>query len=62
MKVWQVIGIVEADGWQLVGTRGSHRQYKHPEKRGKVTIPGKRSDDLHPRTEASILQQAGLRP
>ena len=56
-----MIGIVEADGWFLVRTRGSHRQYKHPMKAGKVTIAGKRSDDLHPKTTASILQQAGLR-
>ena len=61
MKVWQVIGMVEADGWRLVHTKGSHRQYKHPEKPGKVTIPGKRSDDLHPSIALSILRQAGLR-
>jgi len=61
MKVWQIMGMAEADGWRLVRTRGSHRQYKHPEKRGRVTIPGKRSDNLHPKTTASILQQAGLR-
>ncbi len=60
MKVWQIIGIVETDGWVLVRTRGSHRQYTHPVKPGKVTIPGKRSDDLHPKTAASILYQAGL--
>lgn len=61
MKMWQVIGIVETDGWKLVRTRGSHRQYKHSEKPGTVTIAGKRSDDLHPKTAASILGQAGLR-
>jgi predicted RNA binding protein YcfA (HicA-like mRNA interferase family) len=61
MKVWQIIGMVEADGWRLVRARGSHRQYRHPLKPGTVTIPGKRSDDLHPKTEASILYQAGLR-
>jgi predicted RNA binding protein YcfA (HicA-like mRNA interferase family) len=60
MKVWQIIGIVEADGWQLQRTRGSHHQYTHPVKPGKVTIPGRRSDDLHPKTTASILRQAGL--
>ena len=60
MKVWQIIGIIEADGWQLVGTRGSHRQYEHPSKPGRVTVPGKRSDDLHPKTAASILRQAGF--
>lgn len=60
MKVWQIIGLVEADGWRLRRTRGSHRQYKHPAKPGTVTIPGKRSDDLLPKTTASILKQAGL--
>jgi predicted RNA binding protein YcfA (HicA-like mRNA interferase family) len=61
MKVWQIVGLVEADGWQLIRTRGSHKQYRHPVKPGNVTIPGKRSDDLHPKTVASILEQAGLR-
>ena len=61
MKVWQIIGMVEADGWKLARTRGSHRQYRHPEKTGLVTIPGKRSDELQPKTTASILRQAGLR-
>lgn len=61
MKVSQIIGMVEADGWYLIRTRGSHRQYKHPEKSGKVTVPGKRSEDLPPKTAASILEQAGLR-
>lgn len=60
MKVWQIIGLVEADGWRHVATRGSHRQYKHPLKHGRVTIPGKRSADLHPKIAASILRQAGL--
>lgn len=60
MKVWQIIGTVEADGWYLVRTRGSHRQYRHPHKAGTVTIPGKRADDLHPKTKTSILHQAGL--
>ena len=62
MKVWQMIGKIEADGWHLVRTRGSHRYYWHPQKAGTVTIPGKRSDDLHPKTAASILRQAGLKP
>ncbi len=33
--------IIEADGWYLVSTKGSHRQYKHPSKGGRVTVPGK---------------------
>jgi predicted RNA binding protein YcfA (HicA-like mRNA interferase family) len=60
MKVRDVIRLIENDGWFLVATRGSHRQYKHPLKAGRVTIAGKPSDDLAPGTFASILKQAGL--
>jgi predicted RNA binding protein YcfA (HicA-like mRNA interferase family) len=52
---------LEDDGWYLAATRGSHRQFKHPTKPGRVTVAGKLSDDLHPKTRASILRQAGLR-
>jgi predicted RNA binding protein YcfA (HicA-like mRNA interferase family) len=47
---------------QIVPARqkGSHRQYKHPSKRGLVTVAGKPSDDIHPKTRDSILKQAGL--
>ena len=58
-KVREAIRIIEEDGG-FVATRGSHRQYKHPMKAGRVTIPGKLSDDLAPGTLASILKQAGL--
>jgi predicted RNA binding protein YcfA (HicA-like mRNA interferase family) len=61
MKVREAIRLIEADGWFLVATRGSHRQYKHPTKSGRVTIAGKLSDDLAPGTLASILKQAGLK-
>jgi predicted RNA binding protein YcfA (HicA-like mRNA interferase family) len=61
MKIRDVIQIIEADGWRLVATRGSHRQFKHPDKRGRVTVAGKPSDDLAPGTCASILKQAGLK-
>jgi predicted RNA binding protein YcfA (HicA-like mRNA interferase family) len=50
------------NGWRQVATRGSHRQFKHPTKPGRVTVAGKPSDELHPKTQASILRQAGLRP
>jgi predicted RNA binding protein YcfA (HicA-like mRNA interferase family) len=63
MKVWKVkeiIKLITSDGWFLVKTRGDHRQFKHPTKKGKVTIPGKLSDDLDPNTAKSILIQAGL--
>ena len=61
MKVREAIKLVENDGWYLVRTRGSHRQYKHPDKKGLVTIPGKMKDDLAPATINSILKQAGLK-
>ena len=61
MKVSEVIHLVESDGWQLVAIRGSHRQYKHPQKPGKVTIAGKPSVDVPAGTLNSILKQAGLK-
>jgi predicted RNA binding protein YcfA (HicA-like mRNA interferase family) len=61
MKVREVLELLADDGWHVVVTRGSHRQLKHPTKPGRVTVAGKRSDDLHPRTAASILRQAGLK-
>ncbi|MDF1576776.1 MAG: type II toxin-antitoxin system HicA family toxin [Bacteroidales bacterium] len=49
------------EGWQLVRTRGSHRQFKHPEKKGLVTVSGKPSDDIQKGTLGSILRQAKLK-
>jgi len=49
------------DGWYLVVTRGSHRQFKHPTKSGRVTVPGKPSDDLAPGTLNSIRKQASFK-
>ena len=60
MKVRDLIKMIENDGWRHVRTRGSHRQYKHPAKRGRVTVPGKLSDDLAPGTLNSILKEAQL--
>ncbi len=55
----EVIRALEADGWYLVRTRGSHHQYKHPTKKGTVTIkhPDK---DIPPKTLQSIERQSGL--
>jgi predicted RNA binding protein YcfA (HicA-like mRNA interferase family) len=61
MKVRDVIKMIEADGWYLVATKGSHRQYKHPNKPGRVTIAGHPGDDLAPGTLNSILKQAQLK-
>jgi len=60
-KVRDAIRLIEADGWHLVATRGSHRQYKHDRKAGRVTVAGKSSDELAPGTLNSILKQAGLK-
>jgi predicted RNA binding protein YcfA (HicA-like mRNA interferase family) len=60
-KVRDAIRIVARDGWYHVRTRGSHRQFHHPVKRGKVSIPGHPSTELKPKTWRSILRQAGLR-
>ena len=61
MKVHEAIRLIEQDDWRLVATRGSHRQYKHSVKPGRVTVAGKPSDDLAPGTLNSILKQSGLK-
>lgn len=61
MKVSEILRMLQDDGWRLVTTRGSHRQFKHSVKLGRVTVPGKPSDDLAPGTLSSILKQAGLK-
>jgi predicted RNA binding protein YcfA (HicA-like mRNA interferase family) len=60
-KVKEIIRLIERDGWFHVVTRGSHRQFKHSTKLGRVTVAGKLSDDLSPAMENSILKQAGLK-
>ena len=59
MKARLVVKLLEANGWKLARTRGSHRQYKHSEIRGLVTVPGKLSDELAIGTLKSIFKQAG---
>ena len=59
-KVREAIRLVQRDGWFQVRTRGSHRQFHHPQKPGAVTIAGRISKDLSPDTWNSILKQAGL--
>lgn len=61
MKIREITKLIEADGWFLVRTRGSHRQYHHPRKAGTVTIAGHPGQELHPKTLNSILRQAGLK-
>ena len=59
MKVREVIRLLEADGWTLVTTRGSHRQFKHRLRPGRVTISGNLGDDMPKGTLASVKRQAG---
>lgn len=59
MTVREVIKRLNADGWIEIKGRGSHRQFIHATKRGKVTVPDHRGD-LKPGTLHSIWKQAGL--
>ena len=56
-KVRDAIRVVERDGWYHVATRGSHHQFRHPEKSGRVTIPGHPGEDVGPKLWASIMSQ-----
>ncbi|WP_420435940.1 type II toxin-antitoxin system HicA family toxin [Candidatus Poriferisodalis sp.] len=58
--VREAIRVVTADGWRLKRIRGSHRQFVHPRKPGKVTVAGKFGDEVPPATWKSILRQAGI--
>jgi predicted RNA binding protein YcfA (HicA-like mRNA interferase family) len=61
VKVRELIALIEADGWFLVRTRGSHRQFQHPVKAGTVTIAGNPGTDVPAGTLNSVLKQAGLK-
>ena len=61
MKVRELISLIESDGWVLVRTTGSHRQFHHPVKSGTVTIAGQPGTDVPPGTLNSVLKQAGLK-
>ncbi len=61
MKVRDIIKLIKGDGWYCVKTKGDHRQYKHTVKKGRVTVPGKLSDDLMLGTLNSIYKQAKLK-
>lgn len=61
MKFRDIIEMVEADGWRFHSQKGSHAQYVHPTKPGRVTIAGKPNHDIHPKTLADILRQAGIK-
>lgn len=60
-KVKEVIEMLQSDGWIIVSTKGSHRQFKHPLKKGRVTVNGALSDNLSQFLLNSIFKQAGWR-
>ena len=62
MKSREVIRVLESNGWRLVRTKGSHRQYRHPDRQELVTVPDHAGVDLKPGTLNSILKKAGLKP
>lgn len=51
--------MLKEDGWLLVVQEGSHQQWKHPQKAGRVTLAGQDGKDVKPGTLASIFRQAG---
>jgi predicted RNA binding protein YcfA (HicA-like mRNA interferase family) len=61
MKVREIIRSIEIDGWYMIAQAGSHRQFRHPTKLGRVTIAGNLGDDVPPGTLGNILRQAGLK-
>ena len=61
MKVAEILRLLQQDGWYQAAQKGSHRQFKHESKPGRVTVPGKPSDDLALGTQNSILKQARLK-
>jgi predicted RNA binding protein YcfA (HicA-like mRNA interferase family) len=61
MKVRDVLKRIEDDGWFQVAQKGSHRQFKHPVKLGRVTVAGHPSQEMDKGTTSNILKQAGLR-
>jgi len=58
-KVFEVIRLLEADGWYLVDIKGDHRQFKHKIKKGKVTVNEKLSRTLSQELLNNIWKQAG---
>ena len=58
-KVREIIEMLEADGWVHIKTQGSHRQFRHPVKKGRVTVNGSKSYVLSQFLLNSIFKQAG---
>ena len=60
LKISEVIKMLEADGWFVKRQKGSHRQFKHPSKKGTVTVNGKPSDDIYGTLLKSVSKQSGI--
>ncbi|MBO7070420.1 MAG: type II toxin-antitoxin system HicA family toxin [Bacteroidales bacterium] len=60
-KVWEVIDLLEENGWQYLRTRGDHHKFKKPGSKRSVIVPGKRNGDLPEGTYKAILREAGLK-
>ncbi len=60
-KVREIIEMLEEDGWRIISQRGSHRQFKHSTKKGRVTVNGASGDNLSQFLLNSIFKQAGWR-
>lgn len=60
LKPVEMERLILDDGWYFYSQTGSHRQYKHPTKSGKVTIPFHKGKELKPNTEKAIKKQAGI--
>lgn len=61
MKIREIIEIIKKDGWYKVAQKGSHKQFKHLIKPGRVTIAGNPGDDIATGTLNSVLKQAGIK-
>jgi predicted RNA binding protein YcfA (HicA-like mRNA interferase family) len=61
MKVREVIRLLEQNGWTEMRSRGSHRNFKHPQKPSVVTVPGNDGKELAPGTLNVILKKAGFK-
>jgi len=61
VKVKAAIKLIQDNGWHLIRIKGDHRQFKHPYKKGLVTISGSTNSDIAKGTLNSILKQAGLK-
>lgn len=58
-KTREIIAMLEKDGWYFHRQKGSHRQFKHPSKKGLVTVNGKPNQEQDQFTLNSIFKQAG---